>query len=264
LRSAKVKTLLNQEKSWPGQDKLFLHGFVFDEFDIDARPGVKTQNAWIQRQSRENFLTQPYEQTAEVLRKMGMPDEAVKILIEKNLEAGSLSISSNLRQIRTYLERIGKAYPWQQLRSFEYSAKLLWVLLKVLSSICWYYIFGLLIGYGYYSWGALIPSIIIIVFGWRWLERGHDAGFVIPAKDNAWRDYAKYQYLPKPYPKFNAFIYSLEKFVPLVKLEMGDYWAPDPNREDGRRLRIYLWCHIIAGWVFTTLWVGGLTGLIKT
>jgi hypothetical protein len=29
----------------------------------------------------------------------------------------------------------------------------------------------------------------------------------------------------------------------------------------GSLLRCYLWCHIIAGWVLTTLWVGGLTGL---
>jgi hypothetical protein len=32
----------------------------------------------------------------------------------------------------------------------------------------------------------------------------------------------------------------------------------------GAVLRWYFWIHIIAGWVLTTLWVGGLTGLLKT
>ena len=74
------------------------------------------------------------------------------------------------------------------------------------------------------------------------------------------------------YPTFNAFFYSLETFVPFLHLNLSDNWAPNPNRRktwrfvaiDGRALRIYLWFHIIIGFVLTTLWVGGLTALIKT
>jgi hypothetical protein len=95
------------------------------------------------------------------------------------------------------------------------------------------------------------------------------------------------------YPKFNAFIYSLETFVPLVKLGLDEYWMPNANRGQdlhilrrkrtgevrlpstreagklsalkvGSLLRCYYWFHITAGWVLTTLWVGGLTGLLKT
>jgi hypothetical protein len=78
------------------------------------------------------------------------------------------------------------------------------------------------------------------------------------------------------YPRFNAFVYSLETFVPFLKLWMSGYWAPNATRLNclkvlkrqlpitGRRLRFYLWVHVAAGWVLTTLWVGGLTGLLKT
>jgi hypothetical protein len=82
------------------------------------------------------------------------------------------------------------------------------------------------------------------------------------------------------YPKFNPFVYSVETFVPLVKLGIGEKWTPNANRGAplnvgtlgllgfprtwGSLLRYYLWFHIIAGWVLTTLWVGGLTGLAKT
>ena len=78
------------------------------------------------------------------------------------------------------------------------------------------------------------------------------------------------------YSKFNAFMYSLESFTPLLRLDQSSNWAPNANR--GRRLhigkfnllttgsllRIYLWLHIIAGWVLTSLWVGGITGLVKS
>jgi hypothetical protein len=107
------------------------------------------------------------------------------------------------------------------------------------------------------------------------------------------------------YPNFNAFIFSLEHFVPLVKMGVAEYWMPNANRGKkihglrqlllmwvvkwgfgksngkyrfrkwnrslkfspstrGASLRNYLWCHICLGWALTTLWVGGLTGLIKT
>jgi hypothetical protein len=64
-------------------------------------------------------------------------------------------------------------------------------------------------------------------------------------------------------------------FTPLLKLEMGDDWQPNANRcgqltvrgislpINGSLLRDYLWFHIILVWVLTTLWVGGLTGLVK-
>jgi hypothetical protein len=82
--------------------------------------------------------------------------------------------------------------------------------------------------------------------------------------------------LRETYPKFNAFIYSLETFVPLVKLEVGQYWIPNANRgvefhigkvvhfTTGGLLRAYFWLHILLGWIFTTIWVGGFTGLLKT
>ena len=82
----------------------------------------------------------------------------------------------------------------------------------------------------------------------------------------------KYKY----YPVFNSFVYSLEVFVPLVKLGLDDFWQPVASRYvkiklfgrsliiTGSVVRWYWWGHIIAGWVLTTLWVAGLTGLAKS
>ena len=83
------------------------------------------------------------------------------------------------------------------------------------------------------------------------------------------------------YPHFNAFVYSLENFLPVVDLHMGNHWHPNvfasgvvedsasgewrtQNRGDrGKLLRWYLWFHILAGWVLTPLLFAGLSGLIR-
>jgi hypothetical protein len=80
--------------------------------------------------------------------------------------------------------------------------------------------------------------------------------------------------ISKDYPEFNALVYSLETFVPLVKFGIADRWEPDGKCDaffveksflmTGGCLRGYMWFHMIAGWVLTALWVGGITGLVKT
>ena len=40
---------------------------------------------------------------------------------------------------------------------------------------------------------------------------------------------------------------------------------PNPNRGPcGRFLRVYLWVHIALGWLLTTLFVAGLTPLVRS
>lgn len=140
------------------------------------------------------------------------------------------------------------------------------------------WIFGHLIGYGYSPWRAFGLSLGVIVVAWWLFRRGYCRGLVTPTGDAEFT-VESHGVRPKSdnYPKFNAFVYSLETFVPLVKLGLADHWMPNANRrapQSGKRpplppstgswLRGYLWCHIIAGWVLSALWVGGITGLVKT
>jgi hypothetical protein len=65
-------------------------------------------------------------------------------------------------------------------------------------------------------------------------------------------------------------------FVPLISFGMNDSWRPYAERKTpiwilgrkkivtGALVRGYMWIHMLAGWILTTLWVGGLTGLVKT
>jgi hypothetical protein len=74
--------------------------------------------------------------------------------------------------------------------------------------------------------------------------------------------------LPIEYPPFSPFWYSLDTLLPLVDLGQGTAWSPSPIngvRDDfpGWFVLAYLYIHIIAGWVLTSLTVVALTGIIK-
>ena len=251
LRFTKVGRLLNHQNSWPNKGNLFVGGFVYNEIDDRASPNADVQLGWLHLQLQEPFLSQPYEQLAAVLRQRGLKEEARKVMIEKNK---------------------------------DYATHLHWR-----SAWLWYGLFGKIIGYGYSPWRAFWISLIVIGIGWLVFQRGYDSKLVTPTGDKAYvvekdgtRRLSKNgtPQVSEDYPKFNAFVYSVETFVPLLKLGIGERWIPNARlgaplnvgmlgkigfpRKTGSLLRYYLWCHIIAGWVLTTLWVGGLTGLVKT
>jgi hypothetical protein len=256
LTSAKAKTLLNKDNGWPAQNNLRLHAFTFDELHKNANLDADVQTRWILRQPPDTFRAQPFEQMAKVLRSMGREEEASEAMVDKNWDYGC---------------HIG----------FR------------LSDALWYHILGPLIGYGYYPWNAFYWSLFLIVLGWVLFNAGYWSGLVTPtgkdaykAKDTENEDHLSEQDLSKFYPRFSALVYSLETFVPLLKLWMSDYWTPNATERakrlkivvgsikwqictfklpiNGPGLRVYLWVHVAAGWVLTTLWVGGLTGLLKT
>jgi hypothetical protein len=249
LRDAKAGTLLNGQQSSPKEDHLSLHGFVFNLIDNRAPLSADSQLQWLRLHSGRQVEAQPYEQMAAVLRSMGLQEDAVKVMIAKNEELGQ-----HPRGIEEYL---------------------------------WFRFFGPFIGFGYTPWNAFYVSIVIILLGYCLFKTGERFQIVTPTKSD---DYDRHREL---YPKFNAFIYSLETFVPFVKLGLDEYWMPNancgqelrllrskkianagppstpevtnlPTLKVGSLLRCYYWFHIIAGWVLTTLWVGGLTGLLKT
>jgi hypothetical protein len=53
-------------------------------------------------------------------------------------------------------------------------------------------------------------------------------------------------------------------FVPFIDLKQKGYWIPDASTSYGNWVLLYLWLHIIAGWILTTLWVAGFSGLVRS
>jgi hypothetical protein len=115
--------------------------------------------------------------------------------------------------------------------------------------LIWYRGFGWLIGYGYRPWNALFIS-----FGFIWLGA---MIFRFAKKQNILKQ--KGEDAETSERIFSAFIYSLETFVPSVKLGVADGWKIDGEvrrsvkmgsvlvGEPGRVVLVYYWIHTMAG-----------------
>lgn len=107
-----------------------------------------------------------------------------------------------------------------------------------------HYLSGWTIGYGYRSWQALL-----------WLVGFFVIGFFVFSPD--WTDVKYITLQGGDIPKLNPFLYSFDCLVPIVDINQAQYRIPEGWQY------IYRCFHIIVGWVFTTLYVVGLTGLVR-
>jgi hypothetical protein len=126
----------------------------------------------------------------------------------------------------------------------------------------WYGFFGKLIGFGYRPWRAFWFSVALIVVGYGLFNWGYSSKIVTPTEEEAYAVYmdknGNGDHFER-YPAFDPFIYSVETFVPLLKLGLSDRWMPNAALGDapqlgfmsfpkwGAMLRGYLWFHIIVG-----------------
>ena len=114
----------------------------------------------------------------------------------------------------------------------------------------WNWILGKSIGHGYKSWRLLLYGIIpLILLGWGVFWCADKCHVMQSTKDNP--------------SEFNAFVYSLDVFLPIVKLHQEEFWLPTAGKPYGSYFRLYLWFHIGLGWLLSTLFVVSLTGVVK-
>ena len=66
------------------------------------------------------------------------------------------------------------------------------------------------------------------------------------------------------YPRFIPAVYALDTLLPVVSLQMDDYWSPDETKRWGYPALVYQWFQILIGWTLTFLTVSGLSGLVKS
>lgn len=142
------------------------------------------------------------------------------------------------------------------------------------------------------SWRAFVWLLALgltfsVVFGCGYL-----GGAIAPTEEKAYEFFAQRGYPPDYYPQFNPLIYSIEHSFPLVDLGVKSYWAPNHGTTASllvlhfwclRRmrdatfcgvhpfrwnapgfLRWCLWLQVPLGWVLATLFVAGLTGIVRS
>jgi hypothetical protein len=111
-----------------------------------------------------------------------------------------------------------------------------------------------MVGYGRKPWLALVPSTIVLAFGfWAFHE----------SKENIRA--CKLQRMEKmkrddPDRRYNAFWFSLDLFAPIIDLESAKFWRP--KDDSGFPHHYYRW-HRILGWILIPFGVAALTGIIK-
>lgn len=179
--------------------------------------------SWLR--SQRIFSVQPYEQLARVLRNAGQDKEARKVARAKQDD----------------LRKHGQ---------------------MGLAPGAWNWLSGKTIGHGYQLWRALIASLLVVLIGTIIFQVSFANGVMLPIKGNTSTS-ATGQRCPEKIPCFNPVIYSLDVFLPIVDLQQESYWLPVANGPKRSLFEHYYWLHVTLGWIFTTLTVAGLTGLVK-
>ena len=236
LMHAKVGALFDDNTGWPEEGKLCIDGFEY--VTLAGPSGSKTTTErlrWLRLQPKKDnqgsnlFIPQPYEQLAKVFRQMGHESNSIKVLIAKYddmLKYGNLSC------IETVLR----------------------------------WLYGITMAHGYKVWrGAIAALVLLFIIGISVFNRADNIGVMQPSKERVYMDdsYKVLHMMPPEYPTFNPIVYSLDTLLPIVSLHQEDYWLPDANKPCGTTIRWYFWVHIALGWVFTTLAVASLTGLVR-
>jgi sRNA-binding regulator protein Hfq len=239
LEEASARAILDDKESWPKPGQLSLDGFTYGRI-AHGPITAKERLDWLARQ--ESFARHPYRQLAHVLKESGD-------------NRGWRLVSAKMEQ-RTW---DAKSWPW-------IARPTSWLLRNT-------------IAYGYFPGNALWWLLALVLTGSALYHLGYEAGSMVPVDKDAYTSFVAQRQLPGNYEAFYAIPYSLENSFPVVKLGIEDDWVPGPGERvttpgtgtswlvsriaSPRFLQVFRWIQICLGWILGTLFVGGVTGVIR-
>jgi len=262
LTNASAGAIAHYPTSWPSKGKLFLDGFTYDRISEGPRD-AKTLLEWLER--LDEFALQPYQQLAKVLRETGDTRGARRVLFE--------------------MERRRREEERKKIQG-------LLVLPQRWFASVWSCVLRWTIGYGQMPGRAFGWLAALWLLGFIFSGLGYLGGAMAPSQKDAYEIFQQQGQPPAYYPRFCAPVYSLDHSFPFVNLGEKDSWAPDPaglgrvpkshsgclEPASGRYillsqalrldsptfLRVWFWVQIMLGWVLATLFVAGLTGIVRS
>lgn len=231
LNRVKAGALIDDSGSWPEKGQLVLTGFTYDDIGRKSPQTAAERLDWLSRREDDGrFDPKPYEQLAKVLKVIGHDRDAREVLIAKEKE------------------RLAKGkLPW-----------FVWP---------WWWLYGLVSGFGYRRFRPLLWALAIIAVGAVVFDWAKSEGLMVPIKDRVYLSLGESKIpvkdVPKHYTRLNPAIYSADLFLPFVDLAQDGYWMPSSTGRVGRLLTAYMWLHITLGWFLSAIGVAAVTGLIK-
>ena len=250
--------------AWPEKGGLFLDSFTYRSFGLTSPNTARQRLPWLDRQLP--FAPDSYEQLAITLRRMGKDSDAKEVLFEKELRRRSHERARANAWKRLHLAVSDAVFRYTigfGLRPFRAAIWLivLWLVGAATFSVA-------------YRSGGFKPNAANTLRSDDWVLSGVDDHVLVPSRRDVGRRSDEHQtqlevFLGHPgaasYPAFSALVYSLDALVPLVDLELQDYWIPDENvGRAGFVARCYLWVHILFGWALSLLAVAGFSGLVRS
>ena len=261
LQQAKVARMEDTMESWPLPGKLHINGFKYSSFsgkDTPIRPKKRLQ--WINLRNPEPIQadTEPIENREPIMRYWPFPwlRSQYKNLVE--------SIPS-----RIYIPPKNVKYrpqPYEQLAKVlrdmghDNDARDVYIAkqeaLRKNGDISnwqkrWYLFLFATIRYGWKPWRVIVCFMLpMIAVAWVFFYFGGKSEIMVKMNDNSM-------------PIFNSFVYAVDTFLPIINLHQEKHFLPNTCKPWGFAMQCYLWFHIAFGWVFTTIAVAALSGLIR-
>jgi hypothetical protein len=213
---------------------------------------------WLGRQGK--FARQPYRQLAKVLRDAGDDEGWRAVCFEMEKRAWRIRRD-------TQFEKWKKAW----LREIPSAAA---------TSPTDYLLRGI-IGYGYKSFRAVGWIFLIWAIGTPLYLAGFRAGSMVPTQGEDYTAFMRNRIVSAGYEEFHVTAYSFENSFPLIKLGIQEKWEPSPDVQAAPEnnpesltwvlnpiatptfLRWFRWVQIALGWILTTFFAAGVTGLIR-
>lgn len=255
LSQARCRIFRDSEDAWPPPGNLLLDGFSYERLH-DCPTDWSTRSNWLRRQDirdlHESFRPQPWTQAVNVLRDMGYDDDSRKLAIERNRAQIESRSTSRAQRV------------WQRF-------------------------LGVTTGYGYRPQYALYWAFAFFLLGWFTFSHAYELGYMAPHNGGVVAYLATHpsEAVPPRYSEFNALVFATDTILPIIELGQNEAWEPTTKRApDAPALptdfsvnsicmwtldyafsaglhRLIFWVEEIVGWVLVSLFIAGMSGMIK-
>lgn len=251
LSHASVTVLDDDAQSWPTAGHVNLDGFKYDR--IEHSPTIawtlfrRTQRdlqGWMSRRwsrvpppSRPPTSVNSLDWRIEWIRRQDRYVPQPYEQLARTLQAAGYESEARRVAVEKQVDRRQRGGLWR------------WPRVKSL-------FLGLTLEHGYSPLRPFIPAVaIVILWWWIFYRVGFAEGAFQPASGELLKGGDN--------PPFNAFVFSLDTFLPIVDFGQERAWRPKGDDFWGNVVLIAYWFEVALGWIISSILVLGLSRIVR-